>query len=554
MTVKKMHFIFLFISFAVFADAQKLKKAEKEIITNLQSHVQFLADDKLEGRRTGTEGEKLAAEYISNEFNKLGLTPKGSSGYLQSFEINEGKIINPATRLSINGTALELHKDFFPLIISPNISIESMPSIALQEPGMPWFFDLKDLIEDNASNPHFDISSAITHSAKQVQQKGATAIFIYNSSDKDDGLKFNGKEKAYLIGIPVIYFSKETAAKYLADESASLDIKFEIDISDKKRSGNNVVGYIDNGAASTIVIGAHFDHLGFGEDGNSMIRTASNQIHNGADDNASGTASVIELARLLKHSKYKNNNYLFIAFSGEELGLFGSKYFTQNPTIDLRSVNYMINLDMVGRLNDSSRVLTVGGYGTSPYWGKIYNIKGKKGLHDDGLSFRFDSSGTGPSDHTSFYLENIPVLFYFTGLHSDYHKPTDDAGKINFLGTMNIVKHIMSVIEKQDKENTKIAFTKTRDRQITPARFTVTLGVMPDYTFSGEGLRVDNVSENRPAEKAGMRAGDIIIAIGEHKVNSMESYMKALSKFKKGEKTIVTYTRNGQTISSPIEF
>ncbi|HEY0356739.1 MAG TPA: M28 family peptidase [Flavisolibacter sp.] len=553
--MKKTYFIALLLLIAGFADAQKLKKHDKLILENLQNHIRFLSDDKLEGRRTGTMGEKIASEYISGQFRTIGLVPKGSAEYLQSFEINEGKQIMPSTFLKINDQQLKLNKDYFPLVFSPDTSIEAMPSMVLQEPGLPWFFDLKDLLEDNASNPHFDINQAIINSAKQVHEKGASAVFLFNSSGKNDGLKFNGKDRSANIGIPVIYLSKEAAGKFLADESATLDIQFKIDIDEKKRSGHNVVGYIDNGASTTIVLGAHYDHLGFGEDGNSMIRNATNQVHNGADDNASGTASLIELARLLKNSKFRNNNYVFIAFSGEELGLFGSKYFTQNPTIDLSGVNYMINMDMVGRLNDSSKLLTVGGYGTSPYWGKIYSVQGKKGLYNKDLSFRFDSSGTGPSDHTSFYIKDIPVLFFFTGLHTDYHKPTDDFDKINYLGTMNIVKHILSVIEKQDKENTRLAFTKTREVQAsTTARFSVSLGVMPDYTFSGSGLRVDNVIDNRPAQKAGIRAGDIIVAIGDHKISSMESYMQALAKFKKGDKTTVSFTRSGQTLSSAVEF
>ncbi|MGZ5285575.1 MAG: M20/M25/M40 family metallo-hydrolase [Flavisolibacter sp.] len=551
----KKYCILVFLSISFFADAQKLKKADKQLRAHLQAHIQYLSDDKLQGRRTGTEGERQAAEYISTEFSKLGLTPKGTQSWLQPFEINEGKEISPSTTMIINGNTLELHKDYFPLIISPNTSMEATPSIVLQEPGMPWFFDLKDLLDENATNPHFDINNAIINSAKQVEKKGASAIFIYNSSQRQDGLKFNGKEKTETLGIPMIYLSKGIAGKYLSDESAALDINFRIDILDKKRTGHNVVGFIDNGAPATVVMGAHFDHLGFGEDGNSMIRNQVNQIHNGADDNASGTAALIELARLLRHSKNKHNNYLFIAFSGEELGLYGSKYFTQNPTIDLSSVNYMINMDMVGRLNDSSKTITVGGYGSSPVWGTLYNLKGKKGLYAKELSFRFDSSGTGPSDHTSFYVKNIPVLFYFTGLHTDYHKPSDDADKINYNGTMHIVKHIASVIEKQGKQEGKLAFTKTREAQTTTsARFSVSLGVMPDYTFSGAGLRVDNVSDNRPAQKAGIQAGDIIISLGEHKINSMESYMQALAKFKKGDKTSVSFTRAGKTLSSAVEF
>jgi aminopeptidase YwaD len=551
---KNLIFLF-FLLVGSFSQAQKLKKEDKQLVANLQQHIRYLADDKLEGRRTGTNGERLAAEYISDQFKKAGILPKGTNGYLQNFEVDEGKQINPATYFMINGKQLELNKEFFPLVISPNVTIEALPSIALQEPGMPWFYDLKDLIEENKANPHFDLESEITKSAKEVQKKGATAVILYNTSLNDDGIKFNGKDRSETLTIPVVYFTKDAAKKYLSDAAAALDIKMKTDIGQKKRSGNNVVGYIDNGAATTVVLGAHFDHLGLGEDGNSREIEKRGQIHNGADDNASGTAALIELARMLKSSKLKHNNYLLIAFSAEELGLYGSKYFTEHPTIDLSTVNYMINLDMVGRLNDSSKVVTVGGYGTSPSWGEIYQAKGKKKLYTSDLTFHFDSSGTGPSDHTSFYLKNIPVLFYFTGLHADYHKPTDDYDKINYTGEMNVVKHIMSVIEAEDKSRQKLAFARTRESQIsTSARFSVTLGIMPDYTFSGAGVRVDGVSENRPAQKAGIKTGDVIIALGDYKINSMEGYIQALARFKKGEKTKVVYNRGGQTLSSDIEF
>lgn len=552
--MNKNYFFFLLIFFSATSHAQKLKKEDRQLISNLEQHVKFLSDDKLEGRRTGTIGEKMASDYISTEFKKIGLIPKGSSGYLQLFDVNEGKQINPSTYFIINGHKLELHKEYFPLVVSPNISMEALPSIALQEAGMPWIFDLKDLLDENKNNPHFDLQENIRRSVNEAEKKGATAIILYNTSDTEDGIKFNGKDRSETISLPVIYFTKDAAKKYFGDESASLDIKFKTEITEKKRAGNNVVGYIDNGAMNTVVFGAHFDHLGYGEDGNSMEVEKKNQIHNGADDNASGTAAMIEIARLLKNSKFKNNNYLFIAFSGEELGLFGSKYFTEHPTIELGKINYMINMDMVGRLNDSSHVLTVGGYGTSPYWGEIYKYTGKKKLYSENLAFRFDSSGTGPSDHTSFYQKNIPVLFYFTGIHKDYHKPTDDFDKINYKGQMQIVKHIFSVIDATDKQKNKLAFLKTREAQMAVTRFSVTLGIMPDYTYNGNGVRVDGVSDNRPAQKAGIKTGDVITSIGEHKISSMESYMKALSKFKKGEKTVVVYSRSGQTLSASVEF
>jgi aminopeptidase YwaD len=553
--VNKKSFILFFLFAATFAQAQKLKKEDKLLVTNLQQHIQFLADDKLEGRRTGTPGEATAASYISNQFKTIGLIPKGTNEYLQPFDINEGKQINPTTYLNVDGKNLVLNKEFFPLVISPNVTIEALPSLSLQEPGTPWFFDLKELLESNATNPHFDLKESIIKSTKESAKRGATAIFLYNTSNKEDGLNFNSKEKLETTSIPVVYLTKDAVKKYLNDESATLNTKLKVDISDKKRNAMNVVGYIDNGASTTVVVGAHFDHLGRGEDNNSREVEKKGQIHNGADDNASGAAALIELARLLKNSKLKNNNYLFIAFSGEELGLYGSKYFTEHPTIDLNGANYMINMDMVGRLNDSTHVITVGGYGTSPSWGHIYNLTGKKKLYANDLAFRFDSSGTGPSDHTSFYLKNIPVLFYFTGLHPDYHKPTDDFDKINYIGEMNVVKHVMSVITTEDKQKTKLVFTKTRETQTTTsARFSVTMGIMPDYTFSGVGVRVDGVSDNKPAQKAGLKAGDVILSIGDYKTNSLESYMQTLGKFKKGDKTTVTYTRGGQTVSSALEF
>jgi Zn-dependent M28 family amino/carboxypeptidase len=553
--VVKRYILGAFLLVASAAQAQKLKKEDKQLMANLQQHVQYLADDRLEGRRTGTPGEKLAAEYISGEFRKIGLTPKGTNDFLQPFDVSEGRQINPSTHLRIDDNTLELNKDFIPLVYSPNISIEALPSLALQEPDMPWFYDLSEMLEENASNPHFDIEQALKNKAKDLKAKGATVMFVYNSSAKEDGIKFNPKDRSDATAIPIVYITRQAAKKYFSDESAMLDIKLKVDIGEKKRTGANVVGYIDNGAPTTVVLGAHFDHLGMGEDGNSMIRNVTGQIHNGADDNASGTAALIELARMLKASKLTNNNYLFIAFSGEELGLYGSKHFVEHPTVELGKVNYMINMDMVGRLNDSSNTITVGGYGTSPTWGALYGQTGKSKLYAGPIAFRFDSSGTGPSDHSSFYRKDIPVLFYFTGLHTDYHKPSDDFDKVNYTGQMHIVKHIYSLLESQAKNNSKLAFNKTREAQTTTsARFSVTLGIMPDYTFSGNGVRVDGVSKERPAERAGIKPGDVITSLGEHKVSSVEGYMQALSKFKKGDKTTVSYQRGNQTLSSEVEF
>ena len=535
------------IVFTQAVSAQRFKKSDKIIIDNLHNEIDYLASDKLEGRRTGTNGEKLAYEYLSDQFKKLGLIPKGDSNtFVQSFEINEGKQILSSTHLVINNNDLVVEKEFFPFIFSAQGSVEANASPSLLEKGMPWFFDIKDLLEKNINNPHFDPEEAIKNKAVDFATKGASAVIVYNTNTKDDGLIFEGKEKIESIKIPAIFLTKDAAKKFLNDKTSNYDINLNVALGDKKRTGHNVSGFINNGAANTIIIGAHYDHLGYGEDHNSLW-TGTPEIHNGADDNASGTAAVIELARMLKNAKLKNNNYLFICFSGEELGLFGSKYFTEHPTIDLSSTNYMINSDMVGRLNDSTHTITIGGYGTSPTWGNILDKKTKA------FSIKFDSSGIGPSDHTSFYLKNIPVLFFFTGIHKDYHKPTDDVDKINFTGELEVIKYIYHVIEETNKLG-KLAFLKTREPKMEGKRFTVTLGIMPDYTFSGKGVRADGIIDGKVAQQAGIKAGDVIIKLGENSVSDLMSYMNVLSKYKKGDATSVTIMRGKDELTFNIIF
>lgn len=538
---------------------QKKIIVAEDLVPRLKDHIVYLADDKLEGRRTGTKGEELAMNYIVNQFREIGLSPKGTEYYEQQFPVNDGKKMDDFTELTINGNHLEKDKDFFIFPFSPDQKIEAIPSLAIQEVGMPWFFDLKEVLEENKNNPHFDLPDYVHNNFKGINDRGAIAMIFYNSSEIDDKLVFDPKDKAEKISIPAIYVTKNAAKKYFSDKSATLNIKMRTGISDKIRTGHNVIGYIDNKAPTTVILGAHYDHLGYGEDGNSMIRTGEKTIHNGADDNASGTAALIELAAKLKKSKATGNNYLFIAFSGEELGLFGSKYFTEHPSVDLTTVNYMINMDMVGRLNDSSKVLTIGGYGTSPVWSTViernyYEFPNAVKKTAPSLVIRIDSNGTGPSDHTSFYRKDIPVLFYFTGLHADYHKPSDDADKINYAGEQLIVKHIYSVIEALDKSQ-KLVFLKTKESQTSSAsRFSVSLGIMPDYTYSGTGVRADGISEGKAAQKAGLVTGDVIIQLGDYPISSLENYMQALGKFKKGDKTKLKFKRGQETKEAAVEF
>ncbi len=322
------------------------------------------------------------------------------------------------------------------------------------------------------------------------------------------------------------------------------NISFSNQKNDSTITGKNIIGYIDNQTKNTIIIGAHYDHLGYGNE-NSLHRGEKNLIHNGADDNASGVAMMINLASKLRIAN-KNNNYLFIAFSGEEIGLLGSNYYTKNAIIKMSNINYMINMDMVGRLNEDT-TLAVYGLGTSPIFKQTINTNNTK------FKIIQKESGVGPSDHTSFYLNDIPVLHFFTGQHEDYHKPSDDYDKINFEGMNMISSYIFDIISDLN-DNGKLSFTKTINESEEVPRFKVSLGVIPDYLFDGEGMRIDGVTENRPAQIAGLLKGDIVIKIGEYEVKNMMGYMKALSKFEKGNTTTVSINREGDTMRKKITF
>jgi Zn-dependent M28 family amino/carboxypeptidase len=314
------------------------------------------------------------------------------------------------------------------------------------------------------------------------------------------------------------------------------------------RSGRNVIGFLDNRAEKTVVIGAHFDHLGLGYDGNSTATNSTYDIHNGADDNASGVAGVIELARYLSTNGIKEkHNFLFMTFSGEELGLIGSKKWCENPSYPLSDIAYMINLDMIGRLNDSTKKLLMYGVGTSNVW--IPALE-KVNRH---FTMKYDSAGVGPSDQTSFYLKDIPVLHVFTGQHTDYHKPSDDMDKINIVGETHILEMLADLIFALD-DIPQPTFYKTAAPAGGKMSFKVTLGVMPDYAFEGIGMRLDGVTDGKPASKAGLQQGDIITQLGETPVSSVKEYMNVLSQFSKGDQTTVIFTRNGETQTATITF
>ncbi|WP_123864786.1 M28 family peptidase [Chitinophaga barathri] len=532
--MKKIYLLLPLVCLAMAAHPQK--KADRKTLGNLQTHVTYLSSDKLEGRRTGTAGEQLAAVYIAEQMKLAGVSPKGDSEYLQTFIVREGKEPGNKTRLIINHTALPAGQ-YLPLPFSATKAAKGEVLPGVNEPDNVWLINVK--ASEDEINPHGEPLDFYVKKTKEAKENGATGIVFFNGHEDFRTVTrwLDGKETP--LAIPAVWVGPEASKTLSADDANGFQLEVEVDFKPSKRTGTNVVGFIDNGAATTVVLGAHYDHLGYGEDHNSLA-PSEKAIHNGADDNASGTAALIELGRLLKASKLKNNNYLLVAFSGEELGLFGSKYFTEHTAVPMTAVNYMVNMDMVGRLS-KEKGLQIGGTGTSPAWGTVL-----KSTVPPDLKVSYDSSGTGPSDHTSFYRKDVPVLFFFTGTHSDYHKPGDDADKINYEGGLTVVKLVYDIIEKTNAQP-KLAFTKTREQQMgTSARFSVTLGIMPDYTWTNGGVKVDGVTDGKPAKKAGILTGDLITQLGDYPVSDIETYMTALGKFKAGDKTTVKVKR-GET-------
>ena len=322
-------------------------------------------------------------------------------------------------------------------------------------------------------------------------------------------------------------------------------------ITDKSETNNgrNVIAYLDNKAAKTIVIGAHYDHLGLNEHNNSTKPNSKGEIHNGADDNASGVSGVLELARMLSKNKTTEKaNYIFALFSGEEDGLIGSKHMAETLKTLYPNVVAMINMDMIGRLSDKKEMI-VGGVGTSPEFKKIVE-KNKPA----GFNITTEDSGIGPTDHTSFYLKDISVLNFFTGTHGDYHKPSDDTDKINFNGVKNIVEFVFR-IANDVADLDKVEFTKTKaNAGKTRPKYKVTMGIMPDYSEHPDGLHVDGVTENRPAQVAGIKEGDVITKIGTTTIKDVYNYMEALGKINPGDELEVTYVRDGETKVTKVKF
>lgn len=529
-------------------------------IKRLSADIIRLSSDEMEGREPGTNGEKLASEYIIQEFFSAGVAPAGKDGFLQPFTFNAGSYAGVNNQMTIGKTKLELKKDYYPLAYSANAAFKGKTihiKHGIAAPGRDDYRELnvkgKVVVMESANpsdiDPHSKMSAYADLRTRidSAAARGAIGVIFVNSDTTADNPSGKYSNRITPTSLPVVFVTRDAASALKANKP--IDVEGKTEILKNEKTALNVIGLIDNQASNTIVIGAHYDHLGYGNEA-SLYRGKEKAIHNGADDNASGTAGLLELARLLKNSDLKNNNYLLVAFSAEEIGLLGSAHLVKHLPVPAEQINCMINMDMIGRLKKEDPVLLVNGVGTSPFWKPAM-----EGIKVEGMRVKTSESGMGPSDHASFYLRDIPVLHFFSGTHDDYHKPSDDHDKINFEGQTMIMDYIMQLITAINGEDSKLAFTKTNDNnnEETP-RFKVTLGVVPDYGFDGKGMRIDGVSEGKPAKKAGMMAGDVVTKIGPHDVTDMMGYMKALSRFTKGDKTTVTFQRNGETKTTDVEF
>ncbi len=587
----------ILLAFGFYSGGQKDKNPEITA-AEIQDHINYLASDELEGRFTGSKGGEMAAEYIQADFESTGLKPLFSGTFRQSFPFVAGIKLtnNNILFFNINGEELypKVEEEYTPAPFSGNVDYHGEVVFAgygISAPDLNYD-DYKDIdvkgktvlimrYNPEGANPHSEFGkfSGYRYKANIAKEKGASAvIFVSGYIPKDDEdklmkLKYDGAGSMTDIGI--IQLKREFADKLFKAEGLDFkQVQEKIDslktpnsfvfkntkvmistgVEEITKHADNIGGYLEGNDPELkneyIVIGAHYDHLGWGETG-SLYTGSVPQIHNGADDNASGTAGVLELAEKFASQKSKlKRSMIFLCFSGEELGLIGSSYFANNPPVAIDKIDAMVNLDMVGRLNAEDQ-LTIYGTGTSSGFKDLLNTDNK----DYNLKLTFNDEGYGPSDQSSFYAKNIPVLFFFTGTHTDYHRPTDDADKINSKGEEEVLKYVYDVSDNLDETNTKPDYINVpRKNEGRAMAFSVYVGTVPDYASQVDGLRINGVGEGSPAQKGGLQGGDIIVEFGGKKISNIYDYTYALGDFSPGDVVDVVVIRNGEKKTFKVEL
>ncbi len=583
--------------------------------TRLREDVTFLSADQQEGRAPGTKGIEAAATYIADAFKGMGLKPpKGGDGYFQTFKVSSNPALGKDQSLAFRGPdgkeiVAKLKDEYSPLAIGSGGTLDKVPVVfagygisakdnhlnldyddyaGIDVTGKAVLIIRREPQQDDEHSP-FDGKKTSTfatfrHKASNAFQHGAAAVLLVNDAastktEKDQVLNFLAGGPDTNSNIPFLMLSRELGDALLkgAGQPSLAELEQEIDKDLKPRSRElkgwtlnakveidrpdiqtkNVIGVIEGEgptAEETVVVGAHYDHLGHGGLTSGSLAFLSSDIHNGADDNASGTSMIMELARRLAARRDPlPRRVVFIAFSGEERGLLGSRHYVENPLYPIDKTVMMINCDMVGRLN-ANRDLTMIGVGTSPGLDAIVDSLGKAaGFNIKKVSGMTD--GFGGSDHQSFYGKNIPVLFAFTGVHSDYHRPSDDADRINYGGMARIANYLELLLLDIARRPDRPAFTAIkqpiRAGGADPARagLSAYLGTMPDYADeSKDGMKLAGVSEGSPAEKGGLKGGDTIIEFGKKRVGTIYDFMESMGRYKPGDVVDVVVKREGKDV------
>jgi len=539
--------------------------SDNAVIQRIKDDIHILASEELEGREAGTEGEQKAADYIKNRMLDIGLQPLFSGSFFQEFPFPGEWVWGEDNSLTYNEQTFTDNIDFFVLPGSASGSwTKPLANVGFGITGMDNYegfegycdFSLHEDLEDRIFIMEYYLPEALDtvinqrpiqllfQKIRNAEENGAAGIIFINTQTEKNDPPIDLRFARRVFEMPILFAGQKVADHLLADVSGLIDV--QTDIYRTENTAINVAGYLDNDAEHTVIIGAHYDHLGYGGRGSRSPETVA--IHYGADDNASGTAAVLEAARYISSSTSPSNyNYLFIAFSAEEKGLIGSRYFTESEAYDLEKVNYMFNFDMIGRMQDET--LTLIGTGSSPAWDDLIDENAPSHF-----TINKNPGGRGGSDHTSFYVNDIPVIFFFTGIHDDYHTPRDTPDKINYQAAHEIIAFGMDLVMELDGME-RLEFSSAPAPATTRRRSdSVTLGLMPDHGFGGEGLRVLSVTDDRPAKKAGIENGDIIIKINDIKVLEIHSYMEALGGLNPGDTATVTVQRGEEHVEFEVEL
>lgn len=594
----KLQSIFILIIFVLLGFTNFCQQIDNPEITaeEIQQHINYLASDDLKGRDSGTDEIFEAANYISEEFNNYGLKPLFNGTYLQEFpfiksiELTE----NNSLDFKVNSENINtvLSEDFTTVPFSGNGNVDCnlvFAGFGISAPNLEYddyegidvdgriVIVMRNTPEPDVPHSEFDAYSPLRKKASVARNKGAIGIIFVNPYDEhkveDDLIEFGYDRGGAITEFPVVNVKRSFIENLFTAEGFNFKDQYNKIIETKKPSSFefknssvsikteikevesiswNVGGYIEGNDPELkneyIIIGAHFDHLGMGGDG-SLYRGDEPQIHNGADDNASGTTGVLELAEKFSHKKNNlKRSVVFLTVSGEELGLLGSNYFVNNMPFPAEDAISMINMDMIGRLKDSS--LIIYGTGTSSNWKDILN------KHNNyGFNLTFNDEGYGPSDHSSFYGKKIPVLFFFTGTHEDYHKPSDDWEKINSGGEEAILNYIFNVamdIDQNPERPDYLLVEKKESGKMFVRK--VYVGTIPDFAGNVDGYKISGVSEGSPAQIAGLQGGDIIIEFGGRKISNIYDFTYALSDFVPGDIVDVVVKRGEEKITFTVEL